>query len=87
MCQYTDEVMVKFLCNMIAGGSAYFAFLCFKVIYEKYEKLSLANSHDEEKKDNHNKPPNIEIRIVNVSIFCALSCRFNKESKKKLKAC
>ena len=38
-----------------------------KVIYEKYEKLSLANSHDEEKKDNHNKPPNIEIRIVNVT--------------------
>ena len=36
VCQYTDEVMVKFLCNMIAGGSAYFAFLCFKVIYEKY---------------------------------------------------
>ena len=67
VCQYTDEVMVKFLCNLIAGGSAYFAFLCFKVIYEKYEKLSLANSHDEEKKDNHNKPPNIEIRIVNVT--------------------
>ena len=62
-----DEVMVKFLCNMIAGGSAYLAFLCFKVIYEKYEKLSLANSHDEEKKDNHNKPPKIEIRIVNVT--------------------
>ena len=59
--------MVKFLCNMIAGGSAYLAFLCFKVIYEKYEKLSLANSHDEEKKDNHNKPPKIEIRIVNVT--------------------
>lgn len=37
------------------------------MIYEKYEKLSLANSHDEEKKDNHNKPPKIEIRIVNVT--------------------
>ena len=66
VCQYTDEVMVKFLCNMIAGGSAYLA-LCFKAIYEKYEKLSLANSHDEEKKDNHNEPPKIEIRIVNVT--------------------
>ena len=53
ICQYTDNKLITAPCNLIAGGSAYIAFLCYKSIYDKDQKLTFTKAQNKHKKRKH----------------------------------
>lgn len=53
ICQYTENRLITVSCNLIAGGSAYLAFLCYKSIYDKNQKLTFTQAKDKHKKRKH----------------------------------